>query len=270
MHDRSLLVRRGDTVDGGTAAGVDAGMASGFDPSEYGRHIASVYDDLHADLSPEAAVAVITGYAAGGAVLEFGIGTGRIALPLAAAGLPVDGIDGSPEMVERLRRRAGGGSLRVEIGDFSTTTMDRRYAVVVLAYDTINALPSQEAQVQTFRNAATHLDPSGVFLVENWVPDVAGFHRGRAVRAHELADSRVLIEVAELHPAEQWITATRLAFTADGVRLLPVRHRYVWPAELDLMARLAGLHLEERWQDWERRPFTDDSATYVAVYRKDA
>ncbi len=244
-------------------------MASGFDPSEYGRHIAEVYDELHTDLSPDAAVAAIAGFAAGDAVLELGIGTGRIALPLAATGLRVDGIDGSPEMVEQLRRHPGGGSLRVEIGDFSTTTMDGQYAVVVLAYNTINALPSQDAQVRTFRNAAAHLRSSGVFLVENWVPDVAGFHRGRAVRAHEHAEGRVLIEVAELHPAEQRISATRLAFTHDGVRLLPVNHRYVWPAELDLMARLAGLHLEERWQDWEGHPFTDDSATYVAVYRKD-
>jgi hypothetical protein len=244
-------------------------MASGFDPSEYGRHIAEVYDELHADLSPDAAVAAIAGYADGGAVLEFGIGTGRIALPLTASGLRVEGIDGSPEMVGRLRANPGGSSLRVEIGDFSTTTMDRQYAVVVLAYNTINALPSQEAQVQTFRNAAAHLQPSGVFLVENWVPDVAAFHRGRTVRAHELAEGRVLIEVAELHPAEQRMSATRLAFTAGGVRLLPLNHRYVWPAELDLMARLAGLHLEERWQDWDGTRFTDDSSTYVAVYRKD-
>ncbi|MFD2092477.1 class I SAM-dependent DNA methyltransferase [Blastococcus deserti] len=244
-------------------------MASGFDPSEYGRHIAEVYDELHADLSPEAALSVIAGYAAGGAVLELGIGTGRIALPLAAKGLDVEGIEGSPEMVAQLRRKPGGEALRVEVGDFSTTTMDRRYAVVVLAYNTINALPSQDAQVQTFRNAAAHLDPSGVFLVENWVPDVAGFHHGRAVRAHEVAERHVIVEVAELRPAEQRISATRLAFTADGVRLLPVDHRYVWPAELDLMARLAGLHLEERWQDWERRPFTDQSTTYVAVYRRD-
>jgi SAM-dependent methyltransferase len=244
-------------------------MASGFDPSEYGRHIADVYDELHADLSPDAAVATIADYAAGGAVLELGIGTGRIALPLAATGVDVEGIDGSPEMVTKLRANPGGESLRVEVGDFSTTTMERRYAVVVLAYNTVNALPSQDAQVQTFRNAAAHLDPAGVFLVENWVPDVAGFHQGRAVRAHELAERHVIVEVAQLHPADQRITATRLAFTADGVRLLPVNHRYVWPAELDLMARLAGLHLEERWQDWDRRPFTDDSTTYVAVYRRD-
>lgn len=242
-------------------------MSSGFDPSAYGRHIADVYDELHADYSPDAAVACIAEHAAGGAVLEFGIGTGRIALPLAARGLVVEGIDGSPEMVQRLRRRPGGESVRVEIGDFTTTTMDRRYAVVVLAYDTINALPSQEAQVQTFVNAAAHLLPGGVFLVENWVPDVAGFHRGRAVRAHEQADRHVIVEVAELHPAEQRIRATRLAFTADGVRLLPVEHRYVWPGELDLMARLAGLALEQRWQDWSRTPFTDASTTYVAAYR---
>ena len=244
-------------------------MSSGFDPAEYGRHIASIYDELNADLAPDAAVGVIADYAAGRAVLELGIGTGRIALPLAATGLVVEGIDGSAEMVEQLRRKPGGEALRVEVGDFATTTMGRRYAVVVLAYNTINALPSQDAQVQTFRNAAEHLEPGGVFLVENWVPDVGDFHRRRAVRLHDLAEGRVVIEVAELHRARQLMTTTRLTFTADGPRLLPANHRYVWPAELDLMARLAGLHLEARWEDWDRRPFTDDSNTYVAVYRTD-
>jgi SAM-dependent methyltransferase len=244
-------------------------MTSGFDPSEYGRHIAPLYDDLYTDLSPDDAVRCLAAYADGGAVLELGIGTGRIALPLAATGLLVEGIEGSPDMVAGLRRNPGGERLRVEVGDFATTAMGRRYSVVVLAFNTINALPSQEAQVQTFRNAAAHLDPSGVFVVENWVPDVAAFHRGRALRVHEVGGQRVVVDVAELHPADQRMTTTKLAFTPEGVRLLPANHRYVWPAELDLMARLAGLHLEDRWADWNRTPFTDDSPAYVAVYRAD-
>ena len=244
-------------------------MASAFDPSEYGRHIADVYDDVYADLSPDDAVRCLAELARGGSVLELGIGSGRIALPLAATGLQVDGIEGSPDMVEQLRRKPGGRDLLVEIGDFATTTTGRRYALVVLAFNTINALPSQEAQVQTFRNAAAHLEPGGAFIVENWVPDVAAFHRGRAVRVHEVGAQQVLIDVAELHPADQRMTTTKLSFTPDGVRLLPANHRYVWPAELDLMARLAGLHLEDRWEDWTRRPFTDSSRAYVAVYRAD-
>ena len=242
-------------------------MTSSFDPAEYGSHIADVYDDVYADLSPDAAVRCLADLAAGGDVLELGIGTGRIALPLAATGLVVDGVEGSPEMVAELRRKPGGDRLRVEVGDFATTTTGRRYALVTLPFNTVNALPSQEAQVHTFANAAAHLEPGGAFVVENWVPDVGEFRRRRAVRVHEVGDRQVVIDVAELHPAEQRMTTTKLAFTAGGVRLLPANHRYVWPAELDLMARLAGLHLEARWEDWDRRPFTDDSTGYVAVYR---
>ncbi len=244
-------------------------MALDFDPAEYGGHFASVYDDVYADLSPDEAVRCLADLADGGAVLEFGIGTGRIAIPLAATGVAVDGIDGSLEMVAQLRGKPGGEDLRVEVGDFSATVMGRSYTLVVLAFNTINALPSQEAQVETFRNAAAHLEPGGAFVVENWVPDVAAFHRRRAVRVHEVGERQVLIDVAELRPADQRMNTARLAFTGEGVRLLPMNHRYVWPAELDLMARLAGMHLEVRWQDWGRRPFTDDSAAYVSVYRKD-
>ena len=130
-------------------------------------------------------------------------------------------------------------------------------------------LPSQDAQVATFADAAAHLEPGGVFLVENWVPDPAAFHRNRAVRVHDIGQEQVLLDVAELHPAEQRMTTTRLAFTDGGVRLLPANHRYVWPGELDLRARSAGLRPGKRWQDWDRSPFTDDSTTYVAAYRKD-
>jgi SAM-dependent methyltransferase len=243
-------------------------MALEFDPAAYGGHFASVYDDVYADLSPDDAVRCLADLAGGGTVLEFGIGTGRIAIPLAAMGVAVEGIDASPQMVTQLRGKPGGADLRVEIGNFSSTVMGRRYALAVLAFNTINALPSQEAQVATFCNAAAHLEPAGAFVVENWVPDVAAFHRRRAVRVHEVGERQVLLDVAELRPAEQRMSTARLAFTGEGVRLLPMNHRYVWPAELDLMARLAGMHLEVRWEDWARRPFTDDSTTYVAVYRR--
>ena len=244
-------------------------MGAAFDPSEYGRNFAEVYDEVYAHLSPDEAVECLSRLADGGAVLEFGIGTGRLALPLAARGLAVDGIEGSPEMVAALRRKAGGDALRVEVGDFATTTTGRRYAVVVLAFNTVNALPSQDAQVRTVANAAAHLADGGRFVVENWVPDPAAFHRGRSVRVHEIDSGQVLLDVAEIHPAEQRMTTTRLAFTDGGVRLLPADHRYVWPAELDLMARLAGLRLEHRWADWAGRAFGDDSSSYVAVYRAD-
>ena len=245
------------------------GGSATFDPAAYGRFVASFYDEVYAELSPDAAVRCLSDLAAGGDVLEFGIGSGRIALPLAATGITVEGIDGSPDMVAVLRDKPGGAQLRVEIGDFARTEMGRRYALVVLAVNTINALPSQDAQVETFRNAAAHLQPGGVFVVENWVPDLAAFSRGRALRVIETGAERVVLEVAELHAAGQQMTTTKLAFTAGGVRLLPANHRYVWPAELDLMARLAGLQLHDRWADWSRQPFTDDSSAYVAVYRRE-
>ena len=245
-------------------------MPTAFDPAEYGRNAAEVYDDVYAHLDPGEAVRFLAGYAGGGAVLELGIGTGRIALPLAAEGLVVEGIEGSPQMAARLAAKPGGAGIRVEVGDFALTGTGRRYAVVVLAFNTINALPSQDAQVDTFRNAAAHLEPSGVFVVENWIPDLAAFHRGRALRVHRVAGDQVVVEVAELHQAEQRMTTVKLAFRGDGgAHLLPADHRYVWPAELDLMARLAGFHLEDRWESWDRRPFTDDSTGYVAVYRRD-
>jgi SAM-dependent methyltransferase len=165
-------------------------MAHHFDPAEYGGHLAAVYDDVYADLSPDDAVRCLADLARGETVLELGIGTGRIALPLAATGETVDGIDGSPEMVAQLRRKPGGEHLRVEIGDFANTVTGRRYALVVLAFNTINVLPSQDAQVDTFRNAAAHLEPGGAFVVENWVPDVAAFHRRRRVGCTRSGQSR--------------------------------------------------------------------------------
>src|SRR3712207_40400 len=161
-------------------------------------------------------------------------------------------------MAEGLRRKPGGDQLPVVVGDFATTTTGRRYRVVLLAFNTINALPSQDAQVAAFANAAAHLEPGGLFVLENWVPDLAAFHRGRSIRVHDLRAGQVLLNVAEIHPADQRMTTTRLVFAGGGVHLLPADHRYVWPAELDLMARLAGLRLEHRWADWDRRPFTDD------------
>lgn len=243
------------------------GATGTFDAAAYGRSVASFYDEVYTELSATEAVRCLSQLAAGGDVLEFGIGSGRIALPLAATGVQVDGIDGSPEMVAVLRGKPGGEQPRVEVGNFATTSMGRAYALVLLAFNTINALPSQDAQVQTFHNAAAHLRRGGAFVVENWVPDLAAFSRNTAVRVHSIGAERVLLEVAELHAAEQRMTTTKIAFLEEGVRLLPANHQYVWPAELDLMARLAGLRLQERWAGWSQQPFTDSSTGYVAVYR---
>ncbi|GAA3154356.1 class I SAM-dependent methyltransferase [Nonomuraea salmonea] len=177
------------------------------------------------------------------------------------------GIDGSPEMVEILREKPGGENIPVTVGDFSATRVEGEYALVALTTNTIYALPTQAAQVACFRNAAAHLRPGGRFVVEAWVPDPGAFRRGSALRLLSLSEDVVLAEAARISPAEQLMATTKVRLTAGGVRLLPANHRYAWPAELDLMAQLAGMEREHRWADWTRSPFTDDSTNHVSVYR---
>jgi SAM-dependent methyltransferase len=238
------------------------------DPSAYGRHIADLYDATVRDFPTELTVARLAELADGGAVLELGIGTGRLALPLAASGLRVAGIDGSPEMVAVLRAKPGGDRIPVVLGDFSEASAEGSFALVVLVYNTIFALPSQAAQVRCFANAARHLAPGGRFVIEAWVPDPAAFTDGTAVRVLSAGADEVLLEAATLHPADQTMRTTKIHLTErGGVRLLPANHRYAWPAELDLMAELAGLQLQQRWSDWDRTPWTDASRSHVSVYR---
>jgi SAM-dependent methyltransferase len=240
-----------------------------FDPSEYGRHIpADVYDAAYAHLDPETAVNRVMALAEGGPVCEFGIGTGRLALPLLSRGLHVAGVEGSPEMVDRLRAKPGGAQIEVTVGDFATARAAGEFGLVLLAFNTIFALPDQAAQIACFRNAARHLRPGGRFVVEAWVPDPGAFRAGGALRPIRVARDAVLLEAAELHPAEQRMTTTKVRLTNDGVHLLPANHRYAWPAELDLMAQLAGMTRENRWGDWSAGPFTDDSREHVTVYRR--
>ena len=239
-----------------------------FDPSAYGRVTADDYDDLYAGLDPTAAVELLAELAAGGSVVEFGIGTGRLALPLAQRGLVVHGIEGSPKMAESLRRKPGGHALPVVIGDFAEVSAGTGFSLAVLVFNTVFALPSQDAQVRCFRNAAAHLRQGGRFVVEAWVPDVGSFRNGTAVRPVTVRDERVELEVARLQSATQTMWTTKVHLTDAGVRLVPANHRYAWPAEMDLMARLAGLRLEQRWSSWDREAFTDDSPAHVSVWRK--
>ncbi|HEY0485125.1 MAG TPA: class I SAM-dependent methyltransferase [Mycobacteriales bacterium] len=239
-----------------------------FDPSAYGAHIADVYDETVRHLPTAEPVERLALLADGGPVLELGIGTGRLALPLAARGLTVAGIDGSPDMVAALRAKPGGADLEVVVGDFAETRVPGEFALVVLALNTIFALPDQDAQVRCFRNAAAHLRPGGRFVVEAWIPDPGAFRTRGALRPLVVDEDVVILEAARLRPAEQRMDTTKLRFTADGVRLLPANHRYAWPSELDLMARLADLTRETRWEDWAGRPFSDDSTHHVTVYRR--
>jgi SAM-dependent methyltransferase len=243
-------------------------VSDSFDPAEYGRAIAADYDDVWAELSPDEAVATVADLVGGGSVLELGIGTGRLALPLVERGVEVAGIEGSPEMVELLRRKPGGDGIEVAVGDFADTSLGRTYDLVLLALNTVFALPSQDAQVACFRNAARHLEGGGRFVVEAWIPDLGAFRDGRSLRPVEMGTGRVVLETAELHQVGQIMRTNKTWFDARGARTFPANHRYAWPEELDLMARLAGMRLEQRWEDWSRRPFGDRSTTHVSVWRK--
>ncbi len=253
------------------SGGARPSSAHTYDPEAYGRDQADGYDErVRSELDPGPAVERLVALAEGGPVLELGIGTGRLALPLARRGVPVHGVDASPEMVAGLRAKPGGADLPVTIGDFADVdaTVEGGFSLVLLAVNTIYALPDQEAQVRCFANAAHHLRPGGRFVVEGWLPDLASFHRNRTTRFRQREERAVTIEVVELDPVAQRMSVTSVRLEDGSVRVTPLEHRYAWPAELDLMARLAGLELESRCADWSGTPATGESGGTVSVWRR--
>ena len=244
-------------------------MQPGYDASTYGEAIAEIYDDLYPSLD-ERAVRVLADLARGGLALELGIGTGRVALPLAAAGVRVEGIDASPAMVEQLRAKPGGDAIPVAIGDFADLPADGEYDLVYVAFNTLYLLANQEEQVRCFEGVARHLKPGGAFVVEGFVPDLSRYRDGQYVSAPRIGVGAVGIDVSHLDAVAQVITAEHVYLAHDYVRVYPVRLRYAWPSELDLMARCAGLRLRERWAGWDRGAFTDRSTWQVAIYERPA
>jgi SAM-dependent methyltransferase len=206
--------------------------------------------------------------AGSGRALELGIGTGRIALPLARRGVAVHGIDLSRAMVARLRAKPGGEDIGVTIGDFATTTVDGTFSVVYLVFNTIENLTTQAAQVACFRNAAAHLEPAGCFVIEVNVPDLQRLPPGETTVAFHVGESRWGFDEYEV--ATQGLVSHHFEIVDGGVERSSIRFRYVWPAELDLMAQLAGMRLRERWGGWEREPFMGDSHKHVSVWEKPA
>jgi len=239
-----------------------------FDSSTYGERIAEVYDEWHAGLDPSDAVAALAELAGAGPVLELAIGTGRIALPLAERGVEVHGIDASEAMVAKLREKPSGNRIPVTMGDFADVGVAGAYPLIFIGFNTFFALLTQEEQVRCFANVAARLEPGGAFVLEGFVPDLARFDRGQRVSAIEVELDVVRIDASRHDPVTQRVTSQHLVLTADGVRLYPVSLRYAWPTELDLMARLAGLELAERWGGWRKEPFTADSERHVSVYRR--
>jgi trans-aconitate methyltransferase len=238
----------------------------------FGEQIAARYDEDEAEMFEpsvvEPAVDFLAGLARGGAALELAVGTGRIALPLADRGVPVHGIDLSPAMVAELRAKPGGERIPVTIGDISTTRVDGVFALAYLVFNTIGNLTTQDEQVACFQNAAAHLEGGGCFVVEVGVPSVRRVPPGERMRVFDVSEEHVGID--EFDVASQRLVSHHYSFRDGRVELNSLPLRYVWPSELDLMARLAGMRLRERWSDWGREPFTSESTKHVSVWEKTA
>jgi SAM-dependent methyltransferase len=243
-----------------------------YSESTYGDRIAEAYDERFTRrLDTMAAVEAIADLAtAAGAtrVLELAIGTGRIALPLKERGFDVRGIDVSEAMVAKLREKPGGDEIPVTMGNFADVAVEGTFNVIYLVFNTFFALLSQTEQIECMENVATHLEPGGIFIMECFVPDLARYERGQNVSATEVGVDVVELDVARHRPTEQRIDASHVVLGDGDVRVYPVRLRYAWPAELDLMARIAGLKLRERWGGWEHEPFTDDSGGQISIYER--
>jgi SAM-dependent methyltransferase len=238
-------------------------------PEDYfGERVAERYDESSAEMFDPAvldpAVDFLADLAGSGAALELGIGTGRIALPLAQRGVRVHGIDLSEAMVARLRAKPGAEEIGVTIGDFATTTVDGTFSLAYLVFNTMHNLTTQDEQIACFQNVAAHLEPGGCFVIEVGVPALQRLPPGETIRAFEVSDACLGFD--EYNVASQGLISHHYRVVDGKLELNSVPFRYVWPSELDLMARLAGMTLRERWSDWNREPFTSESTKHVSVW----
>jgi len=236
-----------------------------YSEETYGEWIAGVYDQWYSMYDPSA-IQTLSELAHGGNVLELGIGTGRIAIPLLNTGLTVHGIDASESMVAKLQAKPGGESIPVKMGNFADVSVDGQYKLIYVVFNTFFSLLTQDEQVRCFRNVAKHLASDGVFVIEAFVPDLKRFTAGQAIRLTRIELNEVQVDVTQLEPESQVVTTQHIVLTEQGTRFYPVKLRYVWPVEMDLMAQLAQLRLKERWSDWTKTQFAADSGKHISVY----
>lgn len=246
----ALLAAPDQHLDPSVAAGYDAASGARGDPEEVRTTV-----DVLAELAGD------------GVAVEFAVGTGRVALPLAATGVPVRGIDLSEAMLAELRRKPGADRVAVTVGDMTDTSVGSDASLVYLVFNTIGNLRTRHQQVACFRNAAAHLRPGGRFLVETGVPQLHRLAAGESTVVVDVADDHVGVDeyvdrVGQILVSHHWFV------DGDRVRTVSGAFRYVWPSELDLMAESAGMTLESRWADWHRRPFTGTSPAHVSVWRR--
>jgi len=239
----------------------------GYEPMDsFDEAAADIYDDEPRG-DEESTVALLGELAWGGPALELAIGTGRIAVPLAALGIRVDGVDLSAAMVAKLRAKPGGERLSITMGDFADVPVDGTYRLIFIVFNTLFNLLTQEDQVRCFENVARHLTDDGLFVVEAFVPTfLTRLRDDQYVDAEQVGVDRVVLDIGRHDPVTQLLDESHVVLSAEGVRLFPIVTRYAWPSELDLMARIAGLRLKHRWAGWQREPFTSTSRSHVSVY----
>jgi SAM-dependent methyltransferase len=232
----------------------------------FGEDVAEMYRDVHRG-DEVAAVAFLEQLADGGPALELAIGAGRVALPLAALGIRVDGVDISPAMIAQLRAKPGGDEISVTVGDFADVPAPGAYRLIFVVWNTLFNLLTQDDQVRCFQNVADHLTDDGSFVVEAYVPAfLYRLRNDQYVEAESIRVDEVRLDALRHDMATQMIEESHVSLSPAGVRLNPVVQRYAWPSELDLMARIAGLRLKSRWGGWNREPFNSNSSAHVSVY----
>jgi SAM-dependent methyltransferase len=237
------------------------------DPGLFGRQWAATYDATD-NPDPAATVEFLAGLAAGGPVLELAIGTGRVALPLAARGLRVHGVEGSPEMVAKLREKPGGADLPVVLGDMADVGVSGPFPLVYLVFNTLFNLVDAERQADCFRNVARVLAPGGAFVIEAFVPNLADFERDEQYpQVRAVTEDAAVFRLHRYDRAAQTFVRQRVDVSSEGLRLQPFGMRYLWPEQIDKLAEQAGLRLAARYADWHRRPFDGASTDHVSVYR---
>jgi SAM-dependent methyltransferase len=241
---------------------------SGYDPATYGDAIAEIYDRWYTTLDAEGAVTLLAELAGPGPALELGIGTGRVALPLVRRGIEVHGIDASEAMVARLRAKPDGDGVPVTIGDFADVAVDGEFSLVYIPFNTLFCLLTQEDQLRCFQNVAGVLAEDGAFAVEAFVPDLSRFDRDQrlALEGHE--PDGIRIEASKHDRLNQRVESRHVVISEDGIKFYPLQIRYAYPSELDLMARIAGLRLRQRWGGWRRERFTAASMSHVSLYER--
>ena len=236
----------------------------------FGEHVAATYDEHSAGMFDPAvvgpAVDRLAEFAGDGRALEFAIGTGRIALPLAERGVRVVGIDSSPEMLARLGEKPGAERIEASVGDMASTRIDGEFSLVYLVFNTIFNLTTQDGQVACFENAAAHLRSGGRFVIEARVPELQRLPLGQTVLPWRADPSGMSYYVYDV--VTQRLSGQHYYLEDGAIQPSPIEMRYAWPAELDLMARLAGMRLEHRWAGWSGEPFTGLSPSHVSVFEK--